>query len=67
MEPHPPHKHPEEEILLVAEGSGEIYVEGETTEVQAGAMMYTNANELHGIKNTGSQDLVFYYFKWLKS
>ena len=30
-------------------------------------MMYTNANELHGIKNTGSQDLVFYYFKWLKA
>ena len=67
MEPHPPHKHPEEEILLLAEGIGEIYVEGKTTHVQAGAMMYTNANELHGIKNTGSQDLVFYYFKWLKA
>ena len=28
MEPHPPHKHPEEEIMIVTEGRGEISVEG---------------------------------------
>jgi mannose-6-phosphate isomerase-like protein (cupin superfamily) len=67
MEPHPPHKHPEEEILLVTEGSGEISVEGEITKVGAGSMMYTGANRLHGIKNTGKAPLLFYYFKWLKA
>ncbi len=67
MEPHPPHQHPEEEIMVITEGSGEIYVEGDVTHVKAGAMMYTNANDLHGIKNTGSEDLLFYYFKWLKA
>ena len=67
MEPHPPHKHPEEEILLVTEGSGEISVEGEITKVGAGSMMYTGANRLHGIKNTGKTPLLFYYFKWLKA
>ncbi len=67
MEPHPPHKHPEEEVMIVTEGAGEIYVEGETTRVGPGSMMYTNANELHGIKNTGSEPLLFYYFKWLKA
>jgi len=67
MEPHPPHKHPEEEIMLVTEGGGEIYVQGEVTQVGPGSMMYTNANELHGIKCTGAEPLLFYYFKWLKS
>ena len=67
MEPHPPHKHQEEEIMLVTEGSGEIYVQGEVTQVGPGSMMYTNANELHGIKCTGAEPLLFYYFKWLKS
>ncbi len=67
MEPHPPHRHPEEEIMLVTEGTGEISVEGEVTRVGPGSMMYTNANELHGIRNTGPEPLLFYYFKWLKN
>lgn len=67
MEPHPPHSHPEEEIMVVTEGTGEISVEGEVTNVAPGSMMYTNANELHGVKNTGSEPLLFYYFKWLKA
>ena len=29
--PHPPHKHPEEEILLALEGEGEFIVNGEAT------------------------------------
>lgn len=66
MEPHPPHQHPDEEILLVCEGTGEISVEDEVTQVGPGSMMYTAANKLHGIKNTGSDDMLFYYFKWKK-
>ena len=67
MEPHPPHQHPDDEILLVTEGSGEIYLKGQVTQARPGSMMYANANESHGIKNTGAEDLLFYYFKWLKA
>ncbi len=67
MSPHPPHKHPEEEIMIVTEGSGEISVEGEITKVGPGSMMFTGANRLHGIVNTGKTPLMFYYFKWLKA
>ena len=66
QEPHPPHKHPEEEILLVTEGDGEISVEGEITAAKPGAMMYCAAETLHGIRNTGKEPLLFYYFKWKK-
>ena len=64
-EPHPPHQHPEEEFVLVTEGTGEILVHGETTKVGPGALMYCEGNKLHGIKNTGTRPMRFYFFKWL--
>jgi len=66
MEPHPPHQHPEEEIMVVTEGTGDILVGGKHVQVGPGAMMYCESNRLHGIRNTGQQPLLFYYYKWLK-
>ena len=64
MEPHPPHQHPEEEFMVVTEGSGEISVEGKVTKVGPGSMMYCAAGKLHGIRNTGKGPLLFYFYKW---
>ena len=64
MSPHPPHQHPEEEIMVITEGTGEIVVEGKVTKVGPGTMMYCAANKLHGIKNTGGKPLLFYFYKW---
>ena len=64
-EPHPPHQHPEEEFMLVTEGNGEILVGGQTHQVGPGALMYSEGNKLHGVKNTGTVPFRFYYFKWL--
>jgi mannose-6-phosphate isomerase-like protein (cupin superfamily) len=66
MTPHAPHKHPEEEFMVVTEGEGEISVEGKITKVAAGSMMYCGANKLHGIVNTGKTPLLFYFYKWRK-
>lgn len=65
MTPHAPHKHPEEEFMVVTEGTGEISVEGKITKVAPGSMMYCAANKLHGIVNTGKTPLLFYFYKWL--
>src|SRR5260370_20725445 len=40
MSPHPPHQHPEEEILLGTEGAGEISIDGKGTKMAKGAMMF---------------------------
>jgi mannose-6-phosphate isomerase-like protein (cupin superfamily) len=64
MSPHPPHQHPEEEFMVITEGTGEILVEGKTTKVAAGSMMYCAAGKLHGIVNTGKVPLLFYFYKW---
>jgi mannose-6-phosphate isomerase-like protein (cupin superfamily) len=65
MEPHPPHQHPEEEFMVITEGSGEVLVGGKTVTVGPGSMMYCEGNQLHGVKNTGAVPLLFYYYKWL--
>lgn len=62
--PHPPHQHPEEEFLIVASGSGVIEVGGKPVRVGPGAIMYCGANVLHGVTNTGSMPMTFYWSKW---
>jgi len=63
--PHPPHRHPEEEFMIVAAGTGEIECDGRTTQVGPGSIMYCAGNVLHGIVNTGRVPLTFYWSKWL--
>jgi len=62
--PHAPHTHPEEEVMIVESGHGEILCDGKSTKVGPGSVMYTSPNARHGITNTGEEPIVFYYVKW---
>ena len=64
MTPHAPHQHPEEEFMVVTQGAGEISMDGKITKAGPGSMMYTAAGRMHGIVNTGSTPLLFYFYKW---
>ena len=63
QEPHPPHSHPEEEFMVITEGTGEMLVDGKTYKVGPGSMMYCAANKSHGIK-AGKKPILFYFYKW---
>ena len=63
--PNPPHRHPEEEFLIVSDGNGEIECDGKVVEAGPGAIMYCAGNTLHGITNTGQTPLTFYWSKWI--
>ena len=63
--PHPPHQHPEEETMIVASGTGVIEVAGNRSQVGPGAIMYCGANVSHGITNTGTTPMTFYWSKWI--
>jgi mannose-6-phosphate isomerase-like protein (cupin superfamily) len=65
QEPHPPHTHPDEEVMVITEGSGEITMNGAASDVDPGGVMYAAPNYLHGVRNTGSTPLTFYYVKWV--
>lgn len=62
--PHPPHRHPEEEVMIIESGHGQIVCDGQTTPIAAGSAMYTAPNVEHGIENTGTEPIVFYFIKW---
>lgn len=64
-EPHPPHRHPEEEIMIVGEGTGEFSIDGAATQVKTGDMLFAEANVLHGVKNTGQTRMTFYFIKMM--
>lgn len=63
--PHAPHRHADEEVLIVTRGSGEIECDGKTVAVKPGAVMFTDPNVEHGIKNTGTRPLEFYWVKYV--
>ena len=65
QQPHPPHTHPDEEIMAITEGNGQITMNATTSSVGPGAVMYAAPNFLHGVLNTGSTPLTFYYVKWV--
>ena len=64
MSPHPPHQHPEEEFMVITEGTGEILVNSKKTPVGPGSMMYCEGGHQHWIVNTGKAPLLFYFYKW---
>jgi quercetin dioxygenase-like cupin family protein len=64
-QPHPPHRHPEEEIMIVGEGTGEFFLDGATTQVKMGDMIFAEANVLHGVRNTGETRMTFYFIKMM--
>lgn len=64
-QPHPPHRHPEEEIMIVGEGTGEFFINGVATPVKKGDMVFAESNVLHGVRNTGQTLMTFYFTKMM--
>ena len=61
---HPPHKHAEEEFLMVMAGSGTWHLNGKEFPANTGDTMYAQPWDTHGIKNTGKIPLKFVVWKW---
>jgi quercetin dioxygenase-like cupin family protein len=53
QEPHPPHKHVREEILLLQRGILDVTMDGKTSRLTPGSVVYVASNHQHGWKNPG--------------
>jgi quercetin dioxygenase-like cupin family protein len=62
--PHPPHRHAEEEFMILAEGTGTWTLEGKESAARKGDVVYAAPWALHGLKNTGDGPLTYYMVKW---
>jgi XRE family transcriptional regulator, regulator of sulfur utilization len=61
---HDPHRHWEEELMIVKEGTVESMQNGETTRLGPGSIIFEASNELHGIRNVGDTPAAYYVIKW---
>jgi quercetin dioxygenase-like cupin family protein len=62
--PHPPHQHPDEELVIVKEGTVESLVNGQLKRVGPGSIIFQAANQLHSIRNVGDGPAVYHVIKW---
>lgn len=61
---HEPHKHPEEEFLYLAKGTGMWHLDGKEIPAKPGDVLYCKPWAVHGLKNTGDEPLTFFVAKW---
>jgi len=62
--PHPPHKHPDEELIIIKEGTVEAMVNGEMKRVGPGSVIFQAANQLHGLRNVGQTVAAYHVIRW---
>jgi quercetin dioxygenase-like cupin family protein len=61
---HPPHKHPDEEVIIIKQGTLEAMVNGVTRRVGPGSVIFQAADQLHGIRNVGDTPAVYHVIRW---
>jgi len=62
--PHPPHKHPNEEMLVLRQGTVEALIKGEWKRAEPGSVIFFASNQLHGLRNVGSEPAVYTVINW---
>ena len=62
--PHPPHKHPDEELIIVKEGTLEALVNGEMKRVGPGSVIFQASNQMHGLRNVGNGPATYHVIRW---
>ena len=60
VETHPPHTHAHEEIIIVVEGSVEVFMDGKTEIAETGSVIYYEPNKPHNLRNTGTVPARYY-------
>jgi mannose-6-phosphate isomerase-like protein (cupin superfamily) len=61
--PHPPHRHPHAELLMVRQGTIEFQSDAAPVKVTAGGAAYCAPNQLHGFKNAGDVEATYFVLK----
>jgi quercetin dioxygenase-like cupin family protein len=51
---HEPHRHPQEELIIVKEGRLEVHINGQTQEAGPGSVFFYSSGDAHAVRNVGS-------------
>jgi XRE family transcriptional regulator, regulator of sulfur utilization len=61
---HPPHTHPNEELLIVREGTVEALVAGQLKRVGPGSIIFQASNQPHNVTNVGDVPATYHVVNW---
>ncbi len=61
---HPPHTHPNEEIVIVREGTLQAHVNGKEVVVGPGSILFYASMQPHGVKNIGDKPATYFVINW---
>lgn len=60
LAPHPPHHHGHDEMIVIRQGTLAVMINGKTTNVGPGSVVFAASGEEHGWKNVGTDNAMYY-------
>jgi quercetin dioxygenase-like cupin family protein len=61
---HAAHKHPNEELVIVKEGTVEVLVDGQLQRVGPGSVIFNASNQMHSLRNVGNSAATYHVINW---
>ena len=61
---HPPHTHPNEEMVIVKEGTLQAHVNGKEVVVKPGGVLFYASMQPHAVQNIGDTPATYYVINW---
>jgi XRE family transcriptional regulator, regulator of sulfur utilization len=61
---HAPHRHTNEELLILKEGTLEALVDGQWKRVEPGSIVFQASNSCHGVRNIGKTQATYHIVNW---
>ena len=58
------HRHPQEELVIIKEGTVEVNIDGKLTTATTGAMIFFAANENENMRNVGKTPATYYVIQF---
>lgn len=61
---HEPHKHPNEELVIIDKGTVEALIRGEWKRLGPGSIILNSSNVMHALKNVGDTPAQYHVVNW---
>lgn len=61
---HPPHTHPQEELIILRDGTLDVNVNGQIQRVGPGSLFFFASNNPHAVQNNGEKPATYFVFNF---
>jgi quercetin dioxygenase-like cupin family protein len=61
---HAPHTHPNEELVIIKEGTVEVYSDGVWKRLGPGSIVFNASNSPHALRNVGDTPTTYHVINW---